>query len=107
MANQKTEPLAAVVSTRGPDGIAVSTSSGTVAVSAPPVTAVDTIGAGDTTVGALLHWLDTHDALGVDAVRALGSEDWRAAAGFAARAAAITVSRPGADPPWAGELTSD
>ncbi len=99
--------VAAVISTRGADGIAVSTGSGTVAVPAPPIRAVDTIGAGDTTVGALLHWLDRHDALGVDAVRRLGDDDWRAAAAFAARAAAITVSRAGADPPWAGELTSD
>jgi fructokinase len=99
--------VAAVISTRGPEGIAVSTPSGTVAVPAPPVDAVDTIGAGDTTVGALLHWLDRHDALGVDAVRRLTDADWRDAAAFAARAAAITVSRPGADPPWAGELSSD
>jgi fructokinase len=99
--------VAAVISTRGPDGIAVSTQSGTVAVPAPPVDAVDTIGAGDTTVGALLHWLDRADALGGEAVRRLTDDDWRAAAAFAARAAAITVSRPGADPPWAGEVPSD
>ncbi|MGZ8178766.1 carbohydrate kinase family protein [Williamsia sp. SKLECPSW1] len=99
--------VAAVVSTRGVDGISVSTATGTVAVPAPPVTAVDTIGAGDTTVGALMHWLDTRDALSPEAVRSLTDDDWRAGAAFAARAAAITVSRPGADPPWAGELSND
>ncbi|GAA2053852.1 carbohydrate kinase family protein [Williamsia deligens] len=99
--------VAAVVSTRGPDGISVTTSVGTVEVTAPQVETVDTIGAGDTVVGALLAWLDEHDLLGVEAVRSMTDDDWRGAASFAARAAAVTVSRAGADPPWAGELSSD
>ncbi len=99
--------VGAVVITRGAGGIAVTTASGTVEAVAPQVSVVDTIGAGDTVVGALLHWLGGHGALGQQEVRSMEPDAWRAALTFAARAAAITVSRAGADPPWAGELTSD
>jgi fructokinase len=34
----------------------------------------------------------------------MGEADLSTALAFAARAAAITCSRPGADPPWAREL---
>ncbi len=99
--------VAAVVVTRGADGISVTTPTSTVGVAAPPITPVDTIGAGDTVVGALLHWLGDHGRLGQADVRSMDDAAWRAALGFAARAAAITVSRPGADPPWASELSND
>ncbi|MGJ0119699.1 carbohydrate kinase family protein [Williamsia sp. MIQD14] len=99
--------VGAVVTTRGGAGLSVTTGEFTVEIAAPSVTTADTIGAGDTVVGALLHWLDAHGSLGADAVRDLDRDAWQAALTFAARAAAITVSRPGADPPWAGELTSD
>ena len=75
-----------------------------VAVPAPAVDVADTIGAGDTVHGALLAYLDRHDALDVAVVRAFTEADWSAALTFAARAAAVTVSRPGADPPWSREL---
>ena len=49
---------AAVVMTRGADGIVVLTSAGDeVTVPTPPAAVVDTIGAGDTVHGALLYWL--------------------------------------------------
>ncbi|MGU3292599.1 carbohydrate kinase family protein [Williamsia sp. M5A3_1d] len=99
--------VGAVVTTRGGAGLSVTTSAFSVEVAAPGVRTADTIGAGDTVVGALLHWLGAHGSLGADAVRDLDRDDWQRALAFAARAAAITVSRPGADPPWAGELTSD
>ena len=54
--------------------------------------------------GPLLAALYRRDALSRDAVAGLDAAAWREAAEFAARAAAITVSRPGADPPWAHEL---
>ncbi len=64
----------------------------------------DTIGAGDTVNAAVLHWLAAHDALAPAALDDLGADAWRDALAFAARAAAVTCSRPGADPPWAAEL---
>ena len=75
-----------------------------VTVPAPTVSVVDTIGAGDTVHGALLAWLHARGALDRDAVTALDGPAWRDALAFAAEAAAVTVSRPGADPPWGHEL---
>ncbi|MCZ4553528.1 carbohydrate kinase family protein [Gordonia rubripertincta] len=96
--------VGAVLTTRGADGLSVLTEGFSVEVPAPTATVVDTIGAGDTICGALLHWLDTHRLLEPEAVRQMSQNDWSEALGFAATAAAVTVSRPGADPPWAGEL---
>ncbi|MFJ7212071.1 carbohydrate kinase [Amycolatopsis sp. NPDC098790] len=94
----------AVVLTRGADGVAVITAAGELAhVPSRKVTVVDTIGAGDTVQGALLAWLHTHD------VTDLGSLDagaWREALGFAAKAASITVSRSGAEPPTSADMAA-
>jgi fructokinase len=96
---------AAAVMTRGADGLVAITASGDeVSVPTVPAAVVDTIGAGDTVHGALLFWL--HDA-GIstpDGLREIGAEAWREALDFAARAASITVSRAGAEPPYAAEL---
>ncbi|SIR74152.1 carbohydrate kinase family protein [Williamsia sterculiae] len=96
-----------VVITAGGAGLTVLTAHGAVTVTPPTVEVADTIGAGDTVAAALLHWLGDHGALGQAEVRALDEEQWTRALTHAARAAAVTVSRPGADPPWAGELSSD
>ncbi len=96
--------VAAVVLTRGDAGITARTARHTVQVPTPPVTVVDTIGAGDTVHGALLAWLHARGALSRDVVAAMDAPDWRGALAFAAGAAAVTVSRPGADPPWRGDL---
>ncbi len=94
---------AAVVLTDGPHGLtAFSPRAGRVHVPAVPGTVADTIGAGDTVNAALLHWLSAKGAL--DALAELDAADWRAALSFAARAAAVTCSRPGADPPYAHEV---
>ncbi|MEU9117611.1 carbohydrate kinase [Streptomyces sp. NPDC048483] len=96
---------AAIVITRGGDGLTVLTpGGGEVGVPGHRVEVVDTIGAGDTVNAALLHRLDAHDALSRDALAALGPDDWRDILGFAARAAAVTCSRAGAEPPYAAEL---
>ncbi|MDI5969451.1 carbohydrate kinase [Streptomyces sp. SL13] len=96
----------AVLLTDGPRGLtALTRAHGTVHVPSDLSRGVaDTIGAGDTVNAAVLHWLAGHDALGPDALDRLTADQWRAALGYAARAAAITCSRPGADPPWAREL---
>lgn len=96
---------AAVVLTRGADGIVVHTGTGDeVAVPTAPASVVDTIGAGDTVHGALLHWLHETGVTTPDALRAVPVEKWRRALLFAAKAAAVTVSRAGAEPPYAAEL---
>ncbi|PKW14055.1 carbohydrate kinase family protein [Saccharopolyspora spinosa] len=96
---------AAVVLTRGADGLTAVTSDGEVTVPSVRAEVVDTIGAGDTVQAALLAWLHRNDALSADAVRALDGAQWERALRFAAAAAAVTVSRPGAEPPWAAELS--
>ncbi|MFJ9418472.1 carbohydrate kinase [Streptomyces sp. NPDC101227] len=96
---------AAIVITRGGDGLTVLTpGGGEVSVPGRRIEVVDTIGAGDTVNAALLHRLDAHDALSREGVAALGPDDWRDILGFAARAAAVTCSRAGAEPPYAADL---
>lgn len=96
---------AAVVLTRGGDGIAVRTADGVeVEVPTVPTTVVDTIGAGDTVHGALLWWLHNNAITSSETLRTVGADAWRDALDFAARAASVTVSRAGAEPPYAAEL---
>ncbi|ROZ89352.1 carbohydrate kinase [Gordonia sp. OPL2] len=99
--------VSAVITTAGADGITVTTRDGTVTVPAPKAQVADTIGAGDSVVGGVLRHLDRIGALSSKAVATLSLEQWRSTAEFAGQVAAITVSRPGADPPWASELASD
>ena len=75
-------------------------------VSIPPeaVAVVDTVGAGDTFQAALITWLAEHDALSRPALAALDTDRLHGALSFAARAAAITCSRRGADMPRRAEL---
>ncbi|MGP3776047.1 carbohydrate kinase family protein [Streptomyces sp. SDT5-1] len=94
----------AVVVTRGAAGLTAFTHAGEVTVPGVPVPVADTIGAGDTVNAALLHRLSTHDALDGRAMTALTAAQWRDVLAFAARAAAVTVSRAGAEPPYADEL---
>jgi len=94
-----------VVVTRGVEG---STWYAVQRVDAPAVTTtvVDTIGAGDTFSAALLDGLVRQAAGPSDAtpVSLLGAADPAALLAHAARAAGVTVSRPGADPPRRDEL---
>ncbi|MFV0136650.1 carbohydrate kinase family protein [Streptomyces sp. HMX87] len=96
---------AAVVITRGGDGLTVFTrDGGEYAVPGERVDVVDTIGAGDTVNAALLHGLAVRDALDERASAALGPDGWADLLRFAARAAAVTCSRAGAQPPYAHEV---
>ncbi|WP_413756680.1 carbohydrate kinase family protein [Streptomyces sp. MMBL 11-3] len=97
----------AVVVTRGGDGLTAYTrDGGEYSVPGEPVDVVDTIGAGDTVNAALLHGLAARDALSAAAVADLGADGWGELLRFAARAAAITCSRAGAEPPYAHELNT-
>lgn len=73
-------------------------------VSVPPaeVRLVDTIGAGDSFMAAMLAWCSTYDWPGGGELDPTELTDL---AMYASSAAAITCSRPGADPPWTRELT--
>lgn len=98
--------VGAVELTRGGAGLSVHTSGGVVEVGVPATVVTDTIGAGDSVHGAMLAWLHGAGSLSQDGVRALDAQQWRAALKFTAAAAAVTVSRPGADPPWHAELAA-
>lgn len=67
-------------------------------------TVADTVGAGDTVNAALLAALHEAGALSRDGLRHLEAEALEAALHFAMRAAAVTVSRPGANPPHRAEV---
>ena len=96
---------AAAVLTRGADGLVALTAHGDrIEVPTVPAVVVDTIGAGDTVHGALLCWLEKAGIADPAGVREIDSEGWRTALEFAARAASVTVSRAGAEPPYAAEL---
>ena len=92
-----------VVVTKGADGSTASTSRQTVSVPAVAVEVSDTIGAGDSFLAGLLVWLDEHAATPAT-VAALGRDELADALRFAGRAAAITCTRVGADPPWRREV---
>ncbi len=73
-------------------------------VAATPVTVADTVGAGDTFNAGVLASLHAAGALTKARVAALTDSELDAALSLGTRAAAVTVSRPGANPPWAHEL---
>ena len=95
---------ALVAVTRGSQGASAWTRNAQAEVATPKVQVIDTVGAGDTFQAALLTWLDEHDALTLGKLAGLDAASIGALLGFAARAAAITCSRRGADMPRRGEL---
>jgi fructokinase len=94
-----------VIVTRGGDGVEAYTSGFAIHQPAVKVKVADTVGAGDTFTAGLLAALSKAKLLTKKKLAAISQADLEAALSFAARAAAVTVSRPGADPPWAHELT--
>ena len=74
-------------------------------VASSPVKVADTVGAGDTFNAGALAALHDAGVLTKSAVAALTDEVLDAALSLGCRAAAVTVSRPGANPPWARELS--
>lgn len=98
------EGVALVVVTRGSGGALGWTARHSVAVPAAPSVLVDSVGAGDSFQAALLAWLAEHGALSAAALGTLDAGALEHALRFAARAAAITCSRRGADLPRRVEL---
>ncbi|GAA4156672.1 PfkB family carbohydrate kinase [Leifsonia shinshuensis] len=92
---------AVVAVTRGAAGSLLV--SGDAVAEVPPITVVvaDTVGAGDSYMAALLAWFLTSGEL---RRRPRSAAELADAGAFAARAAAITVSRAGAEPPRTAEL---
>lgn len=88
----------AVIVTRGGDGAFAVTAEGSLHADAVPTTVVDTVGAGDSFMSAAL------DAL---AGRELDGAAVESALRRAVAAAAVTVSRAGANPPTAAELAAE
>ncbi len=99
---------AVVVVTRGGSGASVLRAGGAVLeVAGEPVEVADTIAAGDTFTAGLLDALLLAGIHGADAhhrITALGDAELVAVVAHAHAAAAVTVSRPGADPPTRAEL---
>ena len=93
-----------VVVTRGGDGVEAYTRREAVKLAAVKVKVADTVGAGDTFTAGLLAALREAKLLDKKSLATISAADLEKALAFAARAAAVTVSRPGADPPWAKEL---
>ena len=87
--------------TEGARGARAVTAAGEVRVPAPRVAVVDTVGAGDTFNAGFLAGLHRAGALGKGAPP---DDALRAALAMGVAAAAVTVGRAGADPPWAHEL---
>lgn len=93
-----------VVMTRGAQGAWAWSAHGRHDVAPVPVTLVDTVGAGDTFQAALLTALAERGLLTRAALAALDTATLAAVLGFAARAAALTCGRRGADLPRRAEL---
>ena len=68
------------------------------------MTVADTVGAGDTFNAGVLTALYECGALTKARIAALTAVELDAALELGARAAAVTVSRAGANPPWSNEL---
>src|SRR5580704_8087598 len=97
-----------VIVTRGAQGAeAWHKRAGSVVVEAPVGPVVDTIGAGDSFQAALLFALQAMDRSSACALAEITADELRRALSFAARCAAITCSRPGADPPRRAEIAAD
>ncbi|WP_316234581.1 carbohydrate kinase [Bradyrhizobium sp. SZCCHNR1020] len=95
------------VVTCGPKGaLAWHRKAGAVEVMAPAIEVVDTIGAGDSFQAGLLFALRALGRVGRDDLAALSAAELRRTLSFAAACAAVTCTRPGADPPRWPEMVA-
>ncbi|PLW78681.1 carbohydrate kinase family protein [Cohaesibacter celericrescens] len=94
-----------ILVTKGADGAtAYLMDNREVSVASEKVEVADTVGAGDTFNAGILTKLAELDMLDKTALKTISEEHIAAAMAFAAKVAAVTVSRKGANPPWRKEL---
>ena len=94
-----------VLMTRGGDGAFAFCANGSeISVASEPVTVADTVGAGDTFNGGFLAKISELGYLSKDYIAEIPKEKLKHALAYGAKVAAKTVSREGANPPWADEL---
>lgn len=100
-------PALVVVTLGGEGAFAVTAGGAELTITAPKVTVADTVGAGDSFMGGLIDGLWSAGLLGADrrdALRAVDRATVEQVLVRCARIAAITVSRPGANPPTTADL---
>lgn len=93
-----------IVLTQGGKGAVGYTKNHKVRVTPEPVKVVDTVGAGDTFNAGILASLHEQKALSKSRIASLSEAEIHGALTLGAAAAAVTVSRAGANPPWRREL---
>jgi len=93
-----------VVLTRGADGATGYTKTFKANVPSERVTVVDTVGAGDTFDAGILASFKMQNLLTKEKIAALTEDQVKQALALGAKAAAVTVSRAGANPPFAREI---
>ncbi|RLQ87573.1 carbohydrate kinase family protein [Notoacmeibacter ruber] len=95
---------ALVIVTQGAEGAWACTRRNAISEPSRKTQVVDTVGAGDTFNAGVLCALYEAGQLSREAINALDSEQLAACLRLGIEAAAITVSRAGANPPWREEL---
>jgi fructokinase len=101
---QQDKGVKLVIVTRGGDGAVGFANGHAVEMPVRKVTVVDTVGAGDTFNAGVLAALHKRGSLTKDALAALDEAGIAEALSLGMRAASVTVSRAGANPPWEHEL---
>ena len=91
-----------VIVTLGPDGAYAIAADSRIAVEAPRIEVVDTIGAGDAFSGAFLAWLYERDRL--ETQLSFSRNELQSALEFSCLAASLTCARAGAEPPTRAEM---
>ena len=90
--------------TEGAKGVTAHFAAGALTVPARRVAVVDTVGAGDTFNAGLLAGLERAGVLTKEALTTITADQLKPALELGVAAAAVTVSRAGANPPWDHEL---
>ncbi|MEI9425256.1 carbohydrate kinase [Mesorhizobium sp. Cs1299R1N1] len=93
-----------IVVTHGSEGAVGYSKQHRVTVIPETVKVVDTVGAGDTFNAGILASLHEQGLLAKAAISSLSEDAIRKALALGAKAAAVTVSRAGANPPWRHEI---